>query len=361
MALALTMAAAPPAAAQAVEGWRLHETPHFLIYVVEGTPGARDRDRVAAELERIHRIIVAPLGLPPTRLLYPLYPSVDRFRTDWWRFATQGHGDFIHAWGAVYTGDLRAVSPYLVARAVVDGALPRLTRMLRWGVGEALGDRVAGVDSHAHLAALLASGAPLPALVAMLPPWEFSEALPLSYPTAVSFVSFLIDRYGVERAWAFVERVNYRYYDLVELFGSHFQEPLTGVEPLWRARVASARPAAPADLEAYRVASGFVYAVTLAGHPGRRMLRPDGAAVVSEAFAAVAPLRALDLEAVRRAADRAGEAAERTARRARRRNLVVPALIYTLVLTPIVLSAGVLLWPTLRGRWRAARRRGVRG
>lgn len=361
MALVLTAAAAPPAAAQAVEGWRLHETPHFLIYVVDGTPGARDLDRVATELERIHRMIVAPLGLPPTRLIYPLYPSVDRFRADWWRFATQGHGDFIHAWGAVYAGDLRAISPYLMARAVVDGALPRLTRMLRWGVGEALGDRASGVDSHAHLAALLAPGAAPPAVAAMLPPWEFGQALPLSYPTAVSFVSFLIDRYGLERTWAFVERVNYRYYDLVELFGVHFREPLAGVEPLWRARVAAARPAAPIDLEAYRAASGFVYTVTLAGNPGRRMLRPDGAVMVSEAFAAIAPLRALDLDAVRRAADRAGQAAAQTARQARRRNLLVRSLIYTLVLTPIVLSAGVLLWPILRARRRAATRRVVRG
>lgn len=361
MALSLSVVAVPPVAAQAVEGWRLYETPHFFIYVVEGTPGARDLQRVAAELERIHRVIVAPLGLPPDRLIVPLYPSADRFRADWWRFATQGPGEFIPTWGAVYTGDLRAISPYVLARAVVDGALPRLTRMLRWGAGEALGDRAAGVDAHAHLATLLASGAQIPALAAILRPWEFGETLPLSYPTAVSFVSFLFERYGLTRTWAFIDRANYRYYDFGELFAAQFGEPLSTVERLWRARVAAARVTARVDLDAYRAASAFVYGVTLATNPSRAMLQPEGATVVSEAFAAVGALRALDLEAVRRSASSAQQAGEHAARQTRRRDLAWQALVAFLVLTPIVLSVGVLLWPTLRGRWRAMRGRHASG
>lgn len=356
MALSLIAAATPPAAGQTIEGWRLHETPHFLIYVIDGTAGARDLDKVAAELERIHRAIVEPLGLPPALLLYPLYPSVNRFRSDWWRFATQGHGDFIHAWGTVYTGDVSAVSPYVIARAVVDDALPRLTRMLRWGTIEALGDLAAGVDSHAHLAALLAASAKIPTLASITPPWEFGEALPLSYPTAVSFIRFLIERYGLARTWAFIDRVNYRYYDFDDLFVSEFQEPVTVVESLWRARVASAKVTTHVDLDVYRAASAFVYRTTLASSPGQYMLRPEGATVVNEGFTAVAALRRLDLVAVQRSIDRARQAGEQAARAEHLRDLGWQALIAVLVLTPIVLSIGVLLWPTLRGRWRSAGR-----
>jgi len=106
--------------AQDVPGWRLHETPHYLIYTVEGTPGARDVEPVKARLERIHRNVLTPLRLPPTKLVYPLYPSLERFARDWWHFATLGYGDIVHAWGTIYTGDAPEVTPYTITRSAVS-------------------------------------------------------------------------------------------------------------------------------------------------------------------------------------------------------------------------------------------------
>lgn len=335
----------------------MHETPHFQFYVLPGTPGARDIAQISADLELVHSEVIAPLGLPPTRLVYPLYPSLERFGQDWWHFSTMGYGDIVHAWGTIYTGDNRALNPYTVTRAVIGDAFPRAIPLLRWGLGEALGDRVAGVDPHAHLKAV-APGRRL-AVTEILAPTDFGDRLPMSYPTAVSFMGFLLERYGLPRTAAFTERVTFRYFDFADLFASHFGESLAEVERAWQARVAGAEARGPVDAGAYADGTRFVYRVTLTGNPGRRMLLPDGPVVVSEALAAVDPLRRLNLGAVRTHMERARRASERAQRSERRTEQGLRALVYLMVLTPILLAVGWLIWPAIRGR-RAARGRGAR-
>jgi len=350
--LALTAASAlvPGAAAQAVPGWRLHTTRHFLVYVVEGTAGAGNVEQVSADLELIHAEVITPLRLPAVRLAYPLYPTLDRFRADWWHFASLGYGEIVHAWGAIYTGDYRAITPYTITRAVVSDAFPRAIPLLRWGLGDALGDRAAGVDAHAHLAATRAAGLGIPHLREILAPADFGARLPMSYPTAVSFMAFLLERYGPERTTAFAERVAYRYYDFPELFALHFGETLSEVEQAWEARVTAARPPRRIDGADYLAASRFVYRVTLAGNPARRMLLPDGPAVVSAALAAAEPLRRLNLGVARGHMEVARRATAEAERQERRTEWGLRGIVYVLVLTPIFLALAWLLWPAIRGR-----------
>ena len=356
--LILAAAAGLPsgAAAQAVEGWQLHDTPHFLFYTLPGTRGARDVEQITADLELLYAEAITPLALPPSRLVYPLYPTLERFRTDWWHFATMGYGDVVHAWGTIYTGDNRALTPYTVTRAVISDAFPRAIPLLRWGLGEALGDRVSGVDPHAHLNAAVASGLTQPALRDILAPSDFGDRLPMSYPTAVSFMAFLLERYGPEQTAAFVDRVAFRYFDFPDLFASHFGEPLGEVEQAWQARVSAARAPGAIDGGTYLEASRFVYRVTLAGNPGRRMLLSDGPVVVSEAFAAVEPLRRLNLDAVRAHMERARQATERAERAERRTERGLRGIVYVVVLTPILFSLAWLFWPAVRGRLGGGRR-----
>lgn len=345
------------AGAQDVPGWRLHETPHFLIYTVDGTPGARDVEQVKADLELIHRDVLTPLRLPPTKLVYPLYPSLERFTRDWWYFATLGYGDIVHAWGAIYAGDSREVTPYTITRSAISDAFPRAIPLLRWGFGEALGDRAAGVDAHAHLKAIMVSGGHVPVLRSILAPSDFGNALPASYPAAVSFMAFLIERYGLPETARFVELVSYQYFDFDMLFVRHFAESVDTVEAAWRERVQ--RTQAPTvDLNAYLSANRFIYRITLAGNPGRRMLLPDGPVVVSEAFRAVEQLRRLDLAGVERRMDTAQRATAAAERGEQRTELTLRSVLYAVVAAPLLLAIGWLLWPAMRG-WLAGRRSAV--
>ena len=339
-----------PANAQDVPGWGRHETPHFLIYTLEGTPGARHVEQIAADLELLHREVLTPLHLPPAKLVYPLYPSLDRFASDWWHFATLGYGDVVHAWGTIYTGDTRELTPYTVTRSVVADAFPRAIPLLRWGLGEALGDRFAGVDPHAHLAMITASGGEVPALHAMLAPSDFGDALPASFPAAVSFMAFLMERYGLAHTARFVDVVSFQYFDFDTLFVRHFAESVETVEAAWRARAARAG-GRRMDLNAYFSGSRFIYRVTLAGNPGRRMLLPDGPVVVSEAFRAVEQLRRLDLAGVEARIEAAQRATASAERGERRTELALRSIIYAVVATPLLLAVGWLLWPSVRGWW----------
>ena len=340
--------------AQDVPGWRVHETPHYLIYTVEGTPGARDVEPVKARLERIHRNVLTPLRLPPTKLVYPLYPSLERFARDWWHFATLGYGDIVHAWGTIYTGDAPEVTPYTITRSAVSDAFPRAIPLLRWGFGEALGDRAAGVDAHAHLKAITGSGGHLPVLRSILAPSDFGNALPASYPVAVSFMAFLMERYGLAQTSGFVQLVSYQYFDFDMLFVRHFAESVDTVEAAWRGRVQRTQSQA-VDLNTYLAANRFIYRITLAGNPGRRLLLPDGPVVVAEAFRAVEQLRRLDLAGVERRMDTAQRAVAAAERGEQRTELALRSVIYAVVAAPLLLSIGWLLWPSVRG-WLAGRR-----
>lgn len=354
-AVAVIGAPAPATAALSVPGWRLYETPHFLIYAVDRTRGARDIEQIKADLELIHMEVMAPLDLPPSRLIYPLYPSLEVFRRDWWHFATLGYGDVVHAWGTIYTGDSREVTPYTLTRAVVSDAFPRAIPLLRWGLGEALGDSFAGVDAHGHLKAALDTGLAMPALRDILAPSDFGNALPMSYPTAVSFMAFLIERYGFARTAAFVERVDYRYFDFENLFIMHFQTRLTEVERARQARISSATVTGRIDPSTYLAANSFIYRITLAGNPGRQMLLPDGPVVVSEAFAAVEPLRRLNLERVRTRMETSSRASRRAEQQEQRTGTALRGIVYVVVLTPILLAVAWLLWPSVRARFGAPR------
>lgn len=335
-------------AAQDVAGWRLHRTSHFLLYTVDGSPGARDVDGIAARLEQIHALVLAPLGLPPVEIIYPLYPSAEQFQRDWWKFAAQGYGDLVHGWGLVYDGDPATIEPYEVTRAVVTHAFPRAIPLLRWGLADALSDRAAGVNAHRHVRALTEAGQQLPGLRAIIAPSDFGQALPESYPMAVSFVAYLLDAYGLSRTAEFVDRASYRYFDFPELFATHFGTPFTSAEAAWRQRVTTAPAPGPLDLRSYFSATRFVYRTSLAGSPARLLLGPRGAVIVTEAFRTAVPLRRLDLgKAVAHV-----EAAERAAAEAERKHYLtttaVRALIGLLVVTPILLAVGWLLWPTIR-------------
>ena len=349
--------AAPVARAQEVQGWRLHQTPHFLLYTVDGSPGARDLPRVAEQLERLHTQVLNPLRLPPAQIIYPLYPSVDRFRADWWLFATLGHGDLVHGWGAVYDGDLDTLTPYGVTRAAVTHAFPRAIPFLRWGLGDALADRAAGADPHQHLRALAAAGQPLPDLPALLAPSDFGRALPVSYPVAVSFAAFLLETYGPARVADFVERVAYRYFDFGESFPAEFGTSLAAAEREWRRHVASDARSDRLDLPAYFAVTRFIYRTSLAGSPARLMLEPQGAVVVTEAFRAALPLRRLDVRTAQAHLETAERADEQAERRQRLTTGTVRALIGALVVSPILLAVGWLLWPTVRAHVADSRRR----
>ncbi|HEY6101836.1 MAG TPA: hypothetical protein VI007_01280 [bacterium] len=357
LVLMLTGALPVASRAQDVPGWRLRETAHFLIYVVEGTAGARDVEQIAAALERLHQQVLTPLRLPPTKLVYPLYPSLERFTRDWWHFATLGYGDVVHAWGTIYTGDPREVTPYTVTRSAVADAFPRAIPLLRWGLGDALGDRAAGVDAHRHLKTILESGGQVPILRSILAPSDFGDALPGSYPAAVSLMALLLERHGLEQTAGFVDLVSYRYFDFDKLFMRHFGETVDAAEVAWRDRVRRAE-GSPVDLNAYYAASRFVYRVTLAGNPARRMLQPDGPVVVTEAFRAAELLRRLDLRGVSARMDAAQQATATAERGERRTDFTLRALLYVVVAAPLLLAAGWLLWPSVRG-WLAGRRAAV--
>jgi len=350
-------AAPAPAAAETVPGWRLHATPHFLIYVVEGTAGAAGVARVGAVLERMYDDAVAPLRLRPVHLVYPLYPTPERFRSDWWHFASLGYGETVHAWGTVYTGDDRALTPYTITRAVVSHRFPRAIPLLRWGLGDALADRVSGVDAHRHLAAVRAAGVAIPRLPELLAPTDFGDRLPASYPVAVSFMAFLLERYGPARTAAFVDRLAYRYFDFPQVFALHFGETFTEVERAWEAKVTAARPLRPIAGSDYLAAARFVYRIVLAGSPARRMLLPEGPVVVGAALAAAEPLRRLDLELVREQMETAQRATARAERQERRTEWGLRGVVTVLVLTPILVAVGWLVWPAIRGRLAS---RGVR-
>lgn len=195
------------AAAQSVPGWRLHETTHFFIYAVDGTRAARDIGQIMADLELIHMEVIAPLELPPSRLIYPLYPSLEVFRRDWWHFATLGYGNVV------------------------------------------------------------------PALRDILAPNDFGNAFPTGYPTAVSFMVFLIERYGFAGTAAFVERVDYRYFDFENLFITHFQTRPAEVE-----RVAGADLLSDGDRQDRSVHISGGQQFHLPDHACRESRPPDAAA-----------------------------------------------------------------------------------
>jgi len=345
------------AAENEVPGWQLHATAHVLLYTVPGTPAGREAEQLSRDLEDLYMQVIAPLRLPPVRIVYPLYPSVERFRQEWWRFQALGYGDAVHAWGAVYQGDPTHLTPYELTRSLVSHAFPQAIPLLRWGLADALGDRAAGIDSHQHIRALQAAGQRIPLVREVMAPSDFGDRLPLSYPMAVSFVRYLLETYGSAVVATFVDRVSYRYFEFSELFEAHFETSLEAAEDGWHRRITAAS-AAPIDVPSYFAAARFVYRVSLAGTPARLLLEPQGAEVVTEALRASQPLRQLDLRAAMQHLEAARRAEERAERRGRRTTLTARGVIAAVAIIPILMAIGLLLWPSVRARrYRAARRK----
>lgn len=345
-----------PAAAQPIGGWDVMVSPHFRVYAPAGSPSASRLAKVSAELERIHAEVIAPLRVRPLTIIYPLFPTAERFRSDWWRFATQGYGDLVYAWGTVDHGATDDISAYAITRAVVLRVFPRAIPFLRWGLGDALGDKAEGVDSHRHLRALQAAGEQIPDLMSVLPPADFGGALPVSYPIAVSFMAYLLDAYGFERTAMFVSDVEFKYYDFGALFEARFGTTLAAAERRWRTG-ADTGPGPALDLSTYLAVTQFVYRTTLAGSPSRVLLEAEGATVVDEAFRAVLPLRRLEMAQAASHMEAAFAAEARADRRQRLTTTTARGLIGLLIVVPILLAVGWLAWPAIRARLADARKR----
>jgi len=359
VAAAAAAGVAQAADVQAPAGWAVRASEHVYVYTVPGSAAAARAAAAAEELEHLYAGVIAPLGMRPLTILYPLFPTVERFRTDWWQFSAQGYGDLVYAWGAVDHSPADVLSPYPVTRAVVARLFPRAIPFLRWGLGEALADLAAGVDAHRHVRALEASGQPIPSLVSLLPPADFGGALPVSYPVAVSFMAHLLQTYGIAQTAAFVAEVEFRYYDVEPLFEARFGTSFDAAERQWRA-AAGRGPVAALDVPTYLAVTQFVYRTTLAGSPSRVLLEPEGATVVDEAFRAVLPLRRLAVAQAASHMEVAFAAVEQADRRSRLQTTTARGVIGLLVIAPILAAIGLLIWPWLRAR-RAERRRRVRG
>lgn len=340
-----------------IAGWRPHPYGHFILYVAEGTPGARDAVQVATELERIYTRGLAPLSLPPVTVLYPLYPSMAKFQSDWWQFAIRASGETVFGWGTIYDGQPGRISPYVVTRTVIAHTFPRAIPLLKWGLGDALADRLQGIDSHRGLRVLLHGGRTVPSVEAIVSPYEFGTALPLSYPAAVSFVAFLLDEYGPGNTAEFINAVGYRYYDFGRLFEEHFGRPLGEVELAWNQRVARQSEASALNVTTYVRGIDFMVSTTLAAAPSRSMLRPEGAVIVNEAFAAIVPLRSVNLTSIEThlAVVRMVEARQKS--RARWTALAVRGGFWVFALAPIVLALVWLAWPKIRAHLNRQRQR----
>ncbi|MGH2347908.1 MAG: hypothetical protein ACRDFT_00415 [bacterium] len=358
--LAALAAGVTPRAAATPRGWTVAASPHIHVYAVTGDPASAARAaQVSAELERVYGQVISPLQVRPLTIIYPLFPSAEQYRTDWWQFASQAYGDLVYAWGTIDHGDPGDVSAYALTRAVVLRVFPRAIPFLRWGLGDALGDTALGVDPHRHLRALQASGQAIPELRALLPPADFGSALPVSYPVAVSFMAYLVETYGAAETAAFVADVEFKYYDFGALLQTHFGTTLDAAERRWR-QAAARGPAPGVDVPTYLAVTQFVYRTTLAGSPSRVLLEAEGATVVDEAFRAVLPLRRLEVAQAASHMEAAFAAAARADRASRLRTTTARSLIGLLIIAPILLAIGLLVWPAIRAK-RAEQARTSRG
>jgi hypothetical protein len=331
-------------------------TAHLWLYVMEGTPGARDVRAVAEALDPVAARLSTAVG-STAAVLYPLYPSVEVFQREWWRFATPPPGEAVYGWGAVYRGDPAALSPYPLARSLVGAALAQAVPVLRWGLADALADREAGVDPHRSVAALRAAGVPLPSVVQILSPPQFGDALPWSYPVAVSFVADLVDRFGARRTARFAAAVGFRYFDLPALFGQAFGTSLQDAVAAWEARVRRT-PADPVDAQAYASAARLAYGVGLARSPAAVMLEPAGAQVVTAAAAVTVALRRLDVPTAAALAKQARRIQADAYRQQALRRAVARGVPVGLAAAPVVMAVVWLVWPAVRRRLADRRARG---
>ncbi len=323
------------------------------VYALPGTREEAVAGSVAGLLDNLLGQIERDSGLTPDGVLtYPLYPSPERFRKDWWQFAIFRDGT-VHGWGTIVEDGSVEVSPYQIARIVARQDVGRAVPLLSWGLGDLIADRLVGVDSHAHAKLFLERGG-LPPVAEIVHQLDFSRALPGAYAQSVSFLAYLAEEHGLRQVVAFARAAGVRWYDFPEIFQRQFGVPVGTAESHWRARLA--RAASPrlsdADFQAYKRGVEYACAYTLAQSPGRLVSRPGGATAYVEALRATGALRRFAVADVSRAVAAGRKAGEQVQRRASRTRLVVTAALWTLGLGPIVLTVLLLAGPAIRAAWR---------
>ncbi len=328
------------------------------VYALPGAPEealtgsiARLLDGLLAQVE--HDSGIAPGGL----FIYPLYPSPERFRRDWWQFAVL-RGTTLHGWGTLIEDGKAHVSPYQIARIVTRREVGRAVPLLSWGLGDLIADRLAGVDSHAH-AKLVLEREGLPEVAQIVHQLDFSRALPASYLQSVSFLAYLAEEHGMHRVVAFARAAGGRWYDFHEVFQREFGVSVGEAEGRWRARLAQTASPRLSDAEFRGYVRGLEYACayTLAQSPGRLVSRPGGAIAYVEALRATGALRRFDVTEAARSVAAGRRAAEQVQRRTLRTRLATTTALWALGLGPIVLAVLLLAWPAIRGAWRSRGRR----
>lgn len=342
----------------AVPSWEAVTGSLAVVYITSETAGTADAREVADRLDNLLQDIRRDSGLELGGVLsYPLYPSAERFREDWWRFATLRDG-LVHGWGTIAAADPAAIVPYQIARIVVLQTLGQGVPLLTWGLGDLIGDRLIGVDSQAHARLFLDRGG-LPPIGEIVHQLDFSRALPGSYIQSVSFLAFLAEDHGLRAVVAFAGAAGTRWYDFGAIFERQFGITLAEADRRWRARLARVTPPGLSDAEFldYQRAAEFVYRYTLSRAPGGLVSRPGGAVAYVEALRATDALRRLDLAGARQAARVARLAGETVERRTVWTRHALQAVLWALALGPILLAVLLLAGPSLRSAWRDRRRR----
>lgn len=360
---------APASLLPQVPSWSTAAAGRAAVYFVPGTVPEGAAREAAARLDRLLGALAQDSGLEPAGVVvFPLYPSVERFAQEWWRFADLGR-EASHGWGTVYAGGPVEVSPYQVARLLARQAVGPDVPLLAWGLGDLIADRLTGADSHAH-ARLFLDRQGLPPIHEIVHQMDFSRALPGAYAQSVSFLAYLAEEHGLREVVALAMTGGRRWYTFADAFEERFGMPLSQADRLWRERLekVAAPPISDADFTSYSRALEFAYAFTLARSPGGLLLRPGGAAAFVEGIRATDAVRRFDLRAAAEAADRGRTVLERAQSSAARTRLAAQAGVWAIALVPILLVVLILAGPAIRSalgdllrrRSRAARFR-VRG
>lgn len=353
-AVAATVATASQPAEAAVRprpvvpSWEAVSTPRVVVYLVPGTAAPGEALAAAARVDRILDIMAREAGLELAGpLAYPLYPSTDRFRQDWWRFATLG-GGYVHGWGSVLEQGRARVYTYQVTRAAAQTAAGRSVPLLLWGLGDYLGDRLLGADSHLHARLFLDRGG-LPAVGEVVHQIDFSRALPGAYAQGVSFVAFLAERWSLPQVVELGRAVGERWYEFEAAFERYFGVTLAEADLLWRERLAPVPVPALSDSEFgdYLRAVEFSYSFSLARSPGGLVMRQGGATAYLEALRAVEAVRTLDLSAARQAALAGRQAMEAVRGGTARTRRTLEVALWALGIGPVVIAVVVLAVPSL--------------
>jgi hypothetical protein len=340
------------------------------VYFVRGTVSEGAAQDAAERLDRLLGALAQDSGLEPAGVLvFPVYPSAERFAQEWWQFADLGR-EAVHGWGTVYAGGSVEVSPYQVARLLTRYTVAPEVPLLAWGLGDLLADRQAGADSHAHARVFLDRRG-LPPIQEIVHQMDFGRALPGAYVQSVSFLAYLAELRGLREVVALARTGGSRWYTFADAFQERFGIPLSQADLRWRERLdrVAAPPMSDAEFASYSRALEFAYATTLARSPGGLLLRPGGAVAFVEGIRATDAVRRFDLPAAVEAVNRGAASLESARRRAAWARLGAQAGVWAIAVVPVLLVVLILAGPAarsalgdlIRRRMRAARSRGRGG